>query len=195
VVVENFHLQQSRYHRRPGSYSQLGEYAAQVRAHCPGANVQNIGDDFIGMSLRHHTDYFLFTRAKLNVWNDRLWDPHQKVTGTFHFRIDQHVFRSPFTLFDDCSCAHFSISPTSVLKASATCKSMASHRGSVWTLTGLMRIDLSRRTKKRLFKEASGRIFPLEVLDYLLNCSFSLRIFSAHLGVVVEIYRFALLVR
>jgi hypothetical protein len=80
-------------HSGPRSYIQLGKYAPQVSAYGPGANVQHIGNYFVRMAFRNHSDDFLLAGAKSN--SGSLWFGHadQQIPAAIDFRINQDLFR------------------------------------------------------------------------------------------------------
>jgi hypothetical protein len=78
-------------HSRPGTYSKLGEDPAHVRAHSPGTDIQNVGDNFVGVSQRNQPHDFPFARSELHRNLSRLWEPEKQVARTIHNQIENDL--------------------------------------------------------------------------------------------------------
>jgi hypothetical protein len=104
---ENLHLQQLCHHSRPRTNTQFGEYAPQMGANRPRADVKHISNNLVGMSFRNHSHNFLFSWAQSYATSRRLGQADEEIAGAIHYSINQDFFGTAFDLFDWLSSRGF----------------------------------------------------------------------------------------
>lgn len=99
-MVHAADLEKLGNHGGARTYTEFGENPAKVRANCPATDVQNTGDDFVGMTLRDHAHNFLLARTERNASAaSGFRKADQQVAKPIEFRIDENFLATLAAIF------------------------------------------------------------------------------------------------